>query len=727
MGLDFHCELRENPAFEFWVQAKGSDTPTYRRDAIINSLSVDRHTIENYWLKKTHPVFIFMSDTREMRTYFLPVTTETYQPRDNTSNTHVFSIPLENEITRENVGNFVAEVVRLQPPFQLNTEDAIAWIEDYRQKHPLFHQNVDQIETFLEIMRGEDQSAQVEAKFVIKELFEARRLDSQRLVNGLIGIFRNRNDRISQIHVLDALVFLQAKKVIPDVIKQIDRTLKLQAYKTTPSMHRYSFTSFLFSALVKLEARDILPYIKKYLQHSEPHIVHQAVTVCGDLKLKGGARVLLNILDHPDSNVRIVTARALSGYGFQYIIQKCVQILWKSGNVHAIHGAIYTLAYFGNREHIQHVVKFIKHDKPDIRQAIGTYLGVVNAIDYADLLIELMIDRDLHVRSQAARSFIDKLDLENIEKEKLVLPKLEDAFNEGQEISVDSLLGVIQRCGSEASIPLLVRIYKEDDGILKNHRTIDGERNARGIKPIDLKTQVLGVLKKYDVPEIHEDIIHQINHVNDDVLIWYINVAEELGLTAAFDAIVSIADDSMLKMLGRVGHVLVELDKERASEWAISKVNSAPSLPIFLVCCTILGFVQLEERYAEIILKQLERLFRDPDNRIVSSIYSYLRRYKVVTATPIIIEDLNAGRFGELEEKQVLQLIRQMLQTLAEIGGKEGRDYLIALLSEAPGFKIAILNLLAKIADDPSMRTIKNSLNDPDYHVRVAANRLLEA
>ena len=43
--------------------------------------------------------------------------------------------------------------------------DALNWIENHKQKNPLLYQELDQIETFLEIMRSSDQSAQVEAKF----------------------------------------------------------------------------------------------------------------------------------------------------------------------------------------------------------------------------------------------------------------------------------------------------------------------------------------------------------------------------------------------------------------------------------------------------------------------------------------------------------------------------------------------------------------------------------
>jgi hypothetical protein len=724
IGLDFHCQLRENPAFEFWVQAKGSEDPTYGANNTISSGHIDRRTIESYWLEKWHPVFVFMSDTRKRQTYFLPVTGETYQPRDDNSKTHVFQIPFENEITRENIGKFVAEVVRHQRV--LTPNDALAWVEHYRQEHPLLHQDFDQIETFLEIMRGSDQSAQVEAKFVIKELFEAGKLDSDRLVNGLVAIFHNCRDVVTQGHVLDALIFLQARQVIPDVIGQISRNLSLPEYQRAHPEHRARYTSFLFTALVRLEARNVLPDIRAYFRHSEWHVVQEAAYACGELRLRGGGRDLLQLLSHPDSNVRIMTAQALATYGHKYIVEECVQTIRAGNDTKAIHGATYVLAYLKNRDYSRDVVKFVNDDDPDVRQSVAHYLGFVDAHNYAGLLVHLAADDDLYVRSEAGMSFIDGLPLPDEEKEQLVLPKLAEAFDQGEELKAASLLGMINRCGSEAARPLLLRIYWEDDGILTNHPIRDANGNMRGIKPIDLKTQALGILRRFDVPEIHEDIVHQITHAGKDVLVTYINAARDLKLPDAFDAITSIRDEYMLSLSGLIVTALLELDQDQAANWAVSQINNKPSLAVCLVCCSIFELVGLQKRVTEVVRKHLWRHFRDPANRLVTGIYRYLRDYGVAEATPVIIEDLNVGRYENLQEDQAFLLICQMLETLATVGGQQGRDYLISLLPDVgPSLRMQILNLLSTIADEPSMEAIGKCLYDPIPDVRVLANRLI--
>jgi hypothetical protein len=724
IGLDLHCELRDDPSLEFWVQAKGSEYPSYGSDRTVSSLPVDRKTIESYWLTKFHPVYIFMSDTRRQRTYFLAITKQTYQPRNSSSKTHVFLIPLQNEITKENVGGFIADVIRRQPT--LTPGDALAWVEKYRQEHPLLYQDLDQIATFLEIMRGSDQDSQVGAKFVIKEMFESGKLDSDRLINGLIAIFQNCRDVITQNHVLETLIFLRARQIIPDIIRQIGSNLNLPEYRRTHPEHRYRYTSFLFAALVQLDARNILSTIRVYLQHPESNIVQEAAFACGELRLNGGAPDLLLLLSHPETNVRIIAAQALAKYGHKYIAKECIEILRKANMGDAVHGAIYALAFFNNREHVGDVVKFVRDDNPHIRQAVADYLGRIDATEYADLLVDLMVDDDLDVRSQAGISFLDHLSLTNHQKERLILPKLEVSFDHREEIKVAMLLGAVQRCSGDVAKPLVLRIYWEDDGVLVNHTIMDANGQTCGTQPIDLKTSALEILKRHDIADIHDDIVRQINHAGEEVLVKYINAAWELKLPEAFNAITSIRDEYMLNMSGFIVTGLMELDRDRATNWALSEIEKEPSLSMCLVCCSIFELMGLQKQIAKVVHMQLRRHFQEPANRLVPGIYRFLREYKVSETTPIIIDDLNADKYGDLEEDQTLLLIDQMIQTLGTVGGQQGRDFLINLLSIVGlRFKMQILPLLSTIVDEPSIEAIRKCLYDPDPDVRELADRLI--
>lgn len=129
--------------------------------------------------------------------------------------------------------------------------------EKFYNKHPLLFHDSDEIERLLEFMRGSDQDEQVRAKLIIKKLFEDKKQDLKKLIDGLISIFINCKDRITQSHVLDTLVYLDVKEVIPKILKQIERNLMLFEYRETPGQLRHVYTDFLFNALVKLKANTI--------------------------------------------------------------------------------------------------------------------------------------------------------------------------------------------------------------------------------------------------------------------------------------------------------------------------------------------------------------------------------------------------------------------------------------------------------------------------------------
>lgn len=222
MELDYYCELREHPGCVFHVQAKGSVTPCYSQN-MISSLPIKRSTIEEYWFKQPYPVYILMSDTRRGSTYRIRVSECSYQQGE--SETYTFRIPISNELTRENVGLLADEILRHQP--QLNAQDAKRLAEDYRAQHPLLCHDLDHIDSLLEMMRGTDQHEQVKAKVAIQALTDDGELGSHRLENGLIAIFQNCKDRITQHHALDTLVALRATGASSEIIKQIDRNTRL--------------------------------------------------------------------------------------------------------------------------------------------------------------------------------------------------------------------------------------------------------------------------------------------------------------------------------------------------------------------------------------------------------------------------------------------------------------------------------------------------------------------
>src|SRR5262249_29135035 len=150
--------------------------------------------------------YILMADVRSRRVFYLRVTKDNYEP--GSSETCTFRISLSQELTRENVGKLMPDILANQPKMTL--EEAARTAEQFQQENPLLCHDLKEIDAFLEIMRGSDQDAQVKAKVAIQTLVASSRLDSHRLESGLIEIFRNCKNRITQTHVLDTLVAIGA-------------------------------------------------------------------------------------------------------------------------------------------------------------------------------------------------------------------------------------------------------------------------------------------------------------------------------------------------------------------------------------------------------------------------------------------------------------------------------------------------------------------------------------
>jgi hypothetical protein len=280
MELDFYCELRTHPGCAFHVQAKGSEEPTYGQDTI-SSLPVSRKTVQEYWLPQIYPVYVVMADVRAKRLFCLRVTKETYEPGD--SETCTFRIPLANELTAENVGRLMPEILASQP--KMTPAEAAKHAADFQQRNPLLCHDLTEIDAFLEIMRGSDQTAQFNAKIAIQTLVKSSRMDSHRLESGLIEIFRNCKDRITQHHVLDTLVAIDAGNAGPEIVKQIDRNTRTYEYLSLDPESRHPNIDFLFHGLARLRPPHLVDDVRRLVNHPDPVVLRGTLWLIGELKI----------------------------------------------------------------------------------------------------------------------------------------------------------------------------------------------------------------------------------------------------------------------------------------------------------------------------------------------------------------------------------------------------------------------------------------------------------
>src|SRR6266496_542311 len=169
-GEDWHGELREKRNVRFRLQSKASVDPEYINDELILSLPIKCRLIEE-WIEFPEPVYVFMTNTRTRETYFIRADTESFRPTKRDQKLYQFRIPLKNKLQTDNLGDFITDVIEHQGR-PLTDEQREQYLNEYYTKYPYLFQNLDEIEKLLEVMRGSDQSAQLEAKRRIKELYD---------------------------------------------------------------------------------------------------------------------------------------------------------------------------------------------------------------------------------------------------------------------------------------------------------------------------------------------------------------------------------------------------------------------------------------------------------------------------------------------------------------------------------------------------------------------------
>lgn len=737
IGLDFHCELREKPMFEFYVQAKGSESPTYTTTKkTISSLSVECETIEKYWCKKLFPVFVFMSDITRNKTYYTIVDEETYKPSKEDQDTYTFSIPLSNEVTLDNIGKFRDIVVERQP--NLSQEDLKLDLDEYYRKHPELYHDLDELDQLLEVMRGSDQEAQMEVRLLLKRQVEAGIPVAGRLRDGLTQIFINCKDRITQNHALKTLVSLGESSIIPEILRQIDRNIHLYEYRRHNGQGwRSPYTDFLFYALVELQATSILPDLKRFLSIKDIAVNLNAMQTCGRLKLDGAIEDIIPFLGHPDDWVRYQASQALSQLSSSRVNRKLENLFEVSQDALQIAGIVQALAEQKNDQVEEEVLRLADNPNRNVRRSVALYLGAVDPIRHASRLLHMLVeDEDHKVRTAALQSIhqclpteypeeFDDLDLQlpiqnppmrPEELEKLALPLLQKAFADRQVLQMDSLLPF---CKGKASVSILIDIYLDSDLPRQAFEFLGPTGELESTREIHLKPVVLNILKQYNPLRIRADVVEQIESADPRERHYYIAAAGEMKLDTAFEPITTLIEQNGVQHRHFVVSSLLDIDKERARRWASDTLRSNPSLETSLVCFDIIHQAGEDQIDRDLITEQILCLMEIDEVRQTRQIYDYVDRYQVVGASPLIVDHLRTGPSVELP------LALRMFKTLAALKTEEGRDVLIEAMQVNYIPKRPLIEYLSEIGDSESMQAITEYRDDPDPEVNKLVERIL--
>lgn len=464
-GLDFFCELTQDKSQNFFVQAKSSRSPK-RDENFIYSLPVRMETVKDYWLKKTYPVFVVMSDLSEMgQVYYLLVNHETLgNPLYEKSEKSIrFRIPLANKLSSFDETNpeFIQEVMTNQAS-QLSFE-----VTDLEEVN------------LLKIMRGSDQSKQIKVREIIKnnlKKYKAKSAFKKALRDILIGC----KDRVTQHHVLETLILLDDKKIIKEIPEQIERNTKLFDYRSAEETRKYTFTSFLFDGLVKLKAKpDIYEEIRSFLDSGEMNLIRDVIRTVGGLKIEKGVDMVLSFFQSDRMEIRWEAYEALAKISGSKLNGKLYKLIKNSSYGNEVSSAIYccSIKNLKSTALIEAILDNIGNKSPKVRKSICKYLGEVKVKNRIELLKLLLFDESHEVRREARRSLlgIDEKDIGDIEAN--VLTRYTDM--DGLLYKAD-LIGTLNEFATRKSISFLKKVIVNEQKTKSAQYTgLDGySRNA---------------------------------------------------------------------------------------------------------------------------------------------------------------------------------------------------------------------------------------------------------
>lgn len=710
VGLDFACSLHEDPSIKFDVQVKASFAPSLTEFSII-SHSIKRNTIERYWLKLPNPVFVFVLDIRRGKAYYAVVNRETYRPRVR-GKTYRFPVPLANEITAENIGKFVSDVVNNQS--HKTEQERESFLKHYYLENRDLYHDLDEDARFLEVMRGSDQQAQLEVKMLLRHRSESGVPISHTVRDGLIDIFKNCKDVTNQIHVLDTLVHINERSVIPEIIKQVNRNIRTYEYLWAGG--RSNDVDFLFQGLVRFRATEAANDLRTFLNRKDPHILRGAARACGELRLKRNAPNLLKLLSHPDENVRFDASRALSQVMSPKVKSKLLSILHKRPA--ELDGVIRTLAETRDRALASIVAPLASATNSQVREAVAYCLGIVDPKTHIQLLVSMMIDDDFKVREQAKRSVhscISQGILSTIEIEQVALPMLREAYSEERIQQTDALLHF---CKGDLSIPTLLEIYFDEKPHQKEFEYRDSAGNVY-MPYIDLKVNILEVLKKRSIPEVGADIIRRLESGDSNLHVKYIIAAGEMKLQEAFVPLSELFLAERQPNIGWIRSALFSIDPDRAKSFAWDVLKTECSLDVAMSCFEILHSFMKDKGTTkdveDLIKSRIVRLAKRKNVRADVRFQMWVRNFKVTEVVPLLMKDLRADK------------IEITVNILEMIKNPEGRDFVISKLSSLDSsLKNVCLQWLGSIGDAQSIDAISEYVYDTDPDISRMAKSIIQ-
>ena len=718
--LDYYCELRTHAGCAFHVQAKGSEEPTYGKD-FISSLSISRRTVEDNWLKQVYPVYVLMADVRTHRVFFVRVAKDNYEP--GCSETCTFRIPLMQELTAENVGNLMPDILANQP--KMTPEEATRTAAQFRQDNPLLCHDLSEIDAFLEIMRGSDQTAQMNAKVAIRTLVASSRLDSHRLEAGLIEIFRNCKDRITQSHELDTLVAIGATGAGPEIIKQIDRNTRTYEYMSLRQEVRHPNIDFLFQGLARLCPPRLVEEVKRLFDHPDPVVLRGALWLVGDLKLRGLNDRLMGFLNSQYPAIRDDAARVLAALNQKGTKIELLKILGKPTTPKQLAAAINALTQSRSFIAEQEVVGCLSHEASDVRTAAIGYLGATENALHFNRFVKALRDEEPEVRQKAAHSITRLSSVPHAEKEVTLLNALSDIFDAGETPQTAAVMSAVAELAGNASRATLVKIFHLADNKSLRHAYYDEHGSWRLTIPINLKTQALDILSRGNIDDLTDEIVDGITHSDEDSLGAYLRIVAEKRIIGAFEVIKSLPHGLIACCADQIVMTAYALKPDETVLWAIEQLLKSPDPQVFFGFCRSLHCLGVDLQTAPGFIDHVQHLFSILENRAWPNMYNLVRRYQVPGSSQVISDDLKLVMNGKSRELNMP--VWDMYETIAVLPDTDGHEKLLQHIRICPAHhRLPILEYLSQYRPELARVELPNHIDDADLIVREGVEKLID-
>jgi hypothetical protein len=550
------------------------------------------------------------------------------------------------------------------------------------------------------------------------------RLESHRLESGLIEIFRNCKDRITQSHVLDTLVAIGATGAGPEVIKQIDRNTRTYEYMSLEQEVRHPNIDFLFQGLARLRPPRLVEEVKKLFDHPDPVVLRGALWLTGELKLRGLNDRLMAFLNSPYPAVRDDAARVIAALDQKATKAELQKILKNPTTPTQLAAVINALTQSQCFDAEQEVVGCISHGARDVRAAAADYLGASANATHFDLLLNALRDEEPEVRQKAGQGIARLSTIPHTDKEIALLKALRETFDSGKKPQAAAIMGELAKYAGDASRPLLVEIFRSADGRSERNIYYDEYGNWRLAGTINLKVQALGILSRGNVDELADEIVAALAASDEDALAMYLSVVAEKGIVGAFEVIKDLPAELIADWAGQVLATAHTLKPDDAVAWAIEQLMKTQDSRVFFGFCGTLHARGVDLGTTPGFVEHVRQLFSNLDNRAWPGFYELVRRYQIPGASAVIAEDLRLILGLEARERNMP--IWDMYETLAALPDPGGHQSLLRHVRVCPPQnRLPILEYLAKYRPELARAELPHHLNDAELVVREGAERLI--